>query len=281
MKTIATNTNEVVTIIAPVTVFDVTYSGDETSATVVFKFNEWNKDTKKEEEKTMSVMFFNNESTNHVARFKKLALTGKKVAIKYAEIDGRIYGRNIFLPNSAISAQYIDKNGEVKKVRVFFGYIRVGDNAMRTTRTGKKVFSFSMRSSVKPAGSSEYVTEWVNMSCWNEDGSPLADRAEKVLRNGDLVAVSFGPVKENVINEKTYKAASAYRFELVERAQVESNSESDATEAEPSASQVKSPTTKPAATTAPPQEKPATAAPQPAADMNSLFADEEDDDYPF
>lgn len=283
MKTIATNTNEVVTIIAPATVLDVTYGGDETSATVVVKFNEWNKEAKKEEEKTMSVMFFNNDSTNHVARFKKLALIGKKVAIKYAEIDGRIYGRNIFLPNSAISAQYLDKNGEVKKARVFFGYIRVGDNAMRTTTTGKKVFSFSMHSSVKPAGSTEYVTEWVNMSCWNEDGSQLADRAEKVLRNGDLVVVSFGTVKENVGNNgKTYKSASAYRFELVERAQVESNSESEATEAEPSASQKKSSATKPAATTAPTQEKPATAAPQPAADMNSLFADDEDDDdYPF
>ena len=79
------------------------------------------------------------------------------------------------------------------------------------TKTDDPVFSCTIP--VDEFVDGETITKWISISFFDNEKVKNAEFAKKLLRNGDMIAVRTGEIKEKESDSKTYYNTSGYRFE--------------------------------------------------------------------
>jgi len=200
---------------------------------------EYDKNAKKEVKRSVSVTFADDKYNEWTARFKKLdekGLVGSYIMVKFnLTEDGKAIGTDFFLPGRKSGLKY-EKNGEEKFIVILFGRAKVREDAKFTTANGNTGFSVTVPIDTFKDGKEN--TEWIKVTFWNGtdnngNENALADRAEKAIKDGDLIAINAGSVKTVTNDEgKTYFNATGFNFDIVSRKKKDETSDSEETEEE-------------------------------------------------
>lgn len=203
---------------------------------------EYDKNAKKEVKRSISVTFADDKYNEWTARFKKLdekGFVGSYVMVKFVLTeDGKANGIDFFLPGRKSGLKY-EKDGEEKYVVVLFGRAKVRDDAKFATVNGNTGFSVTVPIDIFKNGKEN--TEWIKVTFWNGVDSngkenALADRAEKAIKDGDLIAINTGSIKSVTDKEKdrVYFNATGFGFDIISRKKKDEASDSETAEEETS-----------------------------------------------
>lgn len=133
---------------------------------------EWDKEEKVEKTKVLDIAFWNNDVAPLADRVIAAKVSENSViAVEVYENESGKYSANRFMYRGHwMYAETEDR----KEKNVFMGV--VASLKSFETATGKKLTKVSI-----PVSLDEEETEWNHITFWNNDSSPLADRAAKVL----------------------------------------------------------------------------------------------------
>lgn len=128
----------------------------------------WNKEEKKEEEKVLSIAFWNNDIVKMVDRVTAAKVSeGSIIMVEVYENEEKLTGNNFkYKGHWSIPA-----TDEIKEKNIFMGVVRMTEDP-----EGRFV-----RLSMPVDNKKGEEPTWVNITLWNNEGSALADRAKKVL----------------------------------------------------------------------------------------------------
>lgn len=164
----------------------------------------WNKEEGKREDQVLTISFWNNDTVKMADRIIAAKVRENvTIMVDVYEKDGKLYGNDFKYEGHWV----IPATEEAKEKNIFMGVVRM------TEDPDGRFVRLSMPVNTKKG---EEAT-WVNITCWNNEGSPLADRAKKVLGERD------GKKAKAVVvcgENKPYNgnpSYSAYSFELLPR----------------------------------------------------------------
>jgi hypothetical protein len=128
----------------------------------------WNKGDEKREDQVITISFWNNETVKMADRIVAAKVKEDSVImVDVYEKDGKLYGNEFKYKGHWI----IPATDDSKEKNIFMGVVRMTEDPDgRFVRLSMPVDN---RKGEEPT--------WVNITCWNNEGSPLADRAKSIL----------------------------------------------------------------------------------------------------
>lgn len=188
-----------------------------------FSYEDWDKDSKKSVTKSESIAFVDNQYVTWTERFKNHDYAGSKIAIMFSVNKDKNYGNAMYYNSSLNKLVYKNNNGEDKTTYIYVGRAVIHEEDFKVVQTANGGERARISIPVSKRVDGENVTEWVNVSFWNNEDNKLADRAVKAIKNKDTILLVMSEPKP--FGEKGTLYSNAYRFEIVERAKKEDANE--------------------------------------------------------
>lgn len=197
-----------------VSVVEGTGEAEEKKVTVNIKGKAFSKATNKNEEKVVSVHYWNSDREEDIAENKnQRADFVRKLKLKPGAIvsclvycgdgnDTQLTGTDCKY-NGYRTIKYINKNGADAVATILHGYVGSVRNV------SDKMFSFSMSISIKNEAG-EYEDVWVSCACCNSDYGKIADRAKKILGSGKHVICKCSEIKKKTYTDKNGVEQTGY-----------------------------------------------------------------------
>jgi len=128
----------------------------------------WNAGEKKREDQVISISFWNNDTVKMADRIIAAKVKEKSVImVDVYEKDGKLYGNEFKYKGHWV----IPGTDETKEKNIFMGVVRMTEDA--EGRFVRLSMPIDNRKGEEPT--------WVNIACWNNEGSPVADHAKALL----------------------------------------------------------------------------------------------------
>jgi hypothetical protein len=185
-------------------VISVKPGSNENVVNVELKGVLWNTEEKKEEEKILSIAFWNNDTVKMADRIAAAKVKeGSILTVDIYDNDGKISGNNFKYQGHWV----IPATEEAKERNVFMGTVILHEDP-----DGRFV-----RVSMPVQGKGDEEPTWASITFWNNESSNLADRAKKVLgeREGKKAKAVIICGENKPYNEKP--SYNAYDFILLPR----------------------------------------------------------------
>lgn len=204
-------TRENKTVVTNAEVTAVEFGENVSTLTVSYKV--YDKNLEIEVEETESIPFYNSKDKEYpqlADRIVKAGIeAGTRISVLFVKKDDKIFGQNFCFGKGRFTLP-----SENMTYNIIQGYVT-------RISSGEGRFSVTI-----PVETGKDQTDWLSITFWNNETAKMADRASKVIREGDLVAVLCGAVKEKTVGEKVYKNLSGYRFEIIRKKEQEEQEQS-------------------------------------------------------